>query len=120
MDGGIEFQKPWGEVAVHATMAARGTRDLDVLNWMMENDVPQAQQVSSGELRASETVIYWRVGPSARRGTMKVALARRCERLSEFDNYVSFTSVYPGNPDSRADVANALQAIGRVLDCLPP
>lgn len=118
MNGEIALQKPWGEVVVHATMADRGAPTKDVLLPMMENDVPKAEQTQAGELKAPGVVVYWRVGPSAQLGKLKVALARQCERPSGFDSFVAFATDYPGSPDQEADVRQAIQSVNQLVQCL--
>jgi hypothetical protein len=49
---------------------------------------------------------------------LNVVLARKCERASEFDNWVSISSNYPGNADMKKDVGTAVQEVNKLLRCL--
>jgi spermidine synthase len=117
MNGAITLYKPWGEVNIHATMVDRGVQPQTVLFPMMENDVPRAEQIQSGELRAPNTIVYWRVGPSTQPGKLRVALGRQCERPSGFDSFIAIRSDYPGDAELTEDVQAAVQTVNHLVEC---
>ncbi len=119
MYGEIILNKPWGDVLVRATMAKRDSRDEKMLVSMMDYEIPEAEQTLAGELTAPGEVIYWRVSPSSQQGKLNVVLARRCERASRFDSWVSFSGVYPGNVEDKEDVSSAVQGVNSLVRCLP-
>jgi spermidine synthase len=118
MNGEIIINKSWGDVLVRTTMARRDSPDDTILSAMLEHEVPQAEEALAGELKAPGIVVYWRVGPSPQQGTLNVVLARKCERESEFDNWVSFSSHYPGNAERKKDVGTAVQEVNKLVRCL--
>jgi hypothetical protein len=118
MNGEVIVHKSWGDLFVRTTMADRNVPEKKILLGMLEFAIAQEEQSFSGELQAEETVIYWRVGPSPQQGMLHVALARRCERASKFDNMVSFSTHYPGNASEQNDVGAALKKLGPLVQCL--
>jgi len=119
MLGEMAVRQSWGEVAVQSTMTDRVKPERGFLEQLMEKRLPRARQSESGELQAAGIVVYWRVAPAAQAGWIDVVLARRCERRSGFDNYVSFASTYPGDVTVVEDLTQAVQTVNRVVDCIP-
>lgn len=118
MSGEIILKKSWGDVLVHTTMGKRGSPDKKILFSMLEQEVPKAKETLAGELKAPGIVIYWRIAPSSEQGKLNVVLARKCKRESQFDNWVSFSSTYPGNVEKKKDVSSALQDVNKLVRCL--
>ncbi len=118
MNGEIILHKSWGDVVVHTTMAQRGSPDETIRSSMLEYEVPKARQTLSGELRAPGVVINWRVGPSQQPGSLKVVLATKCERESGFDNWISFSSDYPGSAEDKDVVSTALRSVNELVQCI--
>ena len=85
---------------------------------MLEYEVPKAKATFAGELRASGKVVYWRVGPSGQKGVLRTVLARKCERASKFDNFVSSAGNYPGDAQNKADIGVAIQKVNSLVKCL--
>ena len=103
---------------VRTTMAERDAPHKEILSNMLEYELAQSEQTFDGELKAPEAVVYWRVGPSTQAGRLHLVLARKCERESEFDNMISFSTHYPGNAAEQTDVSSALQKINRLVQCI--
>jgi len=118
MNGEIILHKTGGDIVLHTTMAQRGSPDEKILNSMLEYEVPQARQTFAGKLQAPGKVVFWRVGPSGQKGELHAALARKCERASQFDNFVSSAGYYPGDAQNKADVGAALQTMNGLVRCL--
>ena len=118
MNGEITLNKSWGDLVVRTTMAKRGDPSENMLFSMMDYDLPITQDTAAGELKAPGVVVYWRVRPSAQPGYLDVVLARKCERESRFDNWVSFTTTYPGNMAPQEEVGNAVQQVNSLVGCL--
>ena len=118
MNGEIILSKSWGDVIVHATMGRRGAQDKTMLFSMLEHKVPNAEITLAGELNAPGIVVYWRVGHSRQSGKLNVVLARKCERESKFDNWVSLFTSYPGNAENPADAGSAVQKINKLVRCI--
>jgi len=118
MNGRMTLHESWGDVVIRTTMVERGSPDADLLNTILDSDVPAAQVSLAGELRAVGAKVYWRVGRSPQPGKLKLVLVRKCERRSEFDNWVSFSTDYPGNAEYREDVGPALQEVNGLVQCL--
>jgi len=119
MDGQITMHESWGDVVVRATMAERGSENAGMLGSMLDYEVPDEKASLAGELRAPGAVVYWRVGTSEQAGRMKMVFARKCERRSQFDNWISFAAAYPGNAESKEDVGPALKVVNSLVECLP-
>jgi spermidine synthase len=118
MNGEIILKKTWGDVVVRTTMGHRDLPDNMRLFAMLDYVVPEAEQTLAGELKVPGIVIYWRVGPSSQPGMLNVVLARLCKRESGFDNWVSFSSTYPGNAENKEDATSALQEVNSLVRCL--
>jgi len=118
MHGEITLNKPWGDVIVRIIIDTYGDPREDMLFNMMDYDIPVTPQIAAGELKAPGVTIYWRVRPSAKPGHLDVVIARKCERESMFDNWVSFTTTYPGNMAPQVEVGNAIQQVNSLVGCL--
>ena len=118
VNGEMVLSKPWGDVLIRGTMGKHGLSESRMLLPMLEHEVPKAEETFGGELRAPGRIIYWRVGPSPQQDKLKLVLARTCERKSKFDNWVSFSSHYPGNAEMQDDVNSALRAVNSLVRCL--
>ena len=117
MNGENILIRPWGDVLLSTTMAKRGAPDEMILASMLEYGVPQSEQNFDGELKAPGIVVYWRVGPAAQTGKLNVVLARKCERETEFDNWVSLSTSYPGQLHVKTNVNSALQEVNSLFRC---
>ena len=81
--------------------------------------MPEAGQSAAGELRAPGQVIYWRVGPAAEPGKIHLVLARQCPRESRFDNWISVSTLFPGDLKNREDAGSAVKEVNKLVRCLP-
>jgi hypothetical protein len=117
MNGRMMVHQEWGDVVINTTMAERRFRDQDVLFTMMELDLVRAEQIMSGELKAPNAVVLWRVGSSSEPGKMRIALARRCPQPSGFDSFIAFHTDYPGDPEVAADLQTAVQTVNQLVEC---
>jgi len=118
MRGEMVLQRSWGDVVIRSTMVKRGAPDDQVLSRMLASEVPGSRQTLAGEMRAQEIVIHWRVGHSTRAGLMKAVLARKCQRESEFDNWISFSSILPGNAENQEAVSSVLRQLNGLVQCI--
>jgi hypothetical protein len=118
MNGQMMIHESWGDVHIRTTMVERGSPDANLLNTMLDYDVPKTEETLAGELRAPGAVVYWRVGRSSQPGKLNLVLARKCERQSGFDNWVSFSTNYPGNAENKEDVGPALKEVNSLVQCL--
>lgn len=116
-NGKMSLHKPRGEVAIHSAMAKRGVPLQRVLFPMMDIDLPKTGNVQTGKLEAPGVVVYWRAGPSAEAGTLRVALGRHCEKPSGYDSFVTFSSDYPGDMDQMDQVQIAVQTVNQLIEC---
>jgi hypothetical protein len=85
---------------------------------MLEHEVSKAKTTLAGDLTAAGRVVYWRVGSSWLPDTLNVVVARKCERLSKFDNWISLSTSYPGNAENKEDAASAVREVNKLARCL--
>jgi hypothetical protein len=105
------------DTLIRTTKSKRGSSDAKMLNDILDRSVPKQDITMSGQTRGRLNLLNWRVSPSTEAGLSNMVLAKKCEQKSQFDDWVSISTRYPGDPRDAIQSNKVLLSLSHAVQC---